>query len=148
MRPAELTKTVFMLVAIGLLATACNGADKGVPGQFSHYLESVTRQFSHYFEPATRNFVKEEEDLSHTNPPPALIPQAAWRLKYVDSEELKVVYRPASNAFDGDPSTVWHTQSSGQRLIHPMKFKLIWGSCMILTDFVTCLPRMGRLMAG
>ena len=38
------------------------------------------------------------------------IPQVNWTLKSVDSEETSSVNGAAVNAFDGDVSTLWHTQ--------------------------------------
>ena len=39
-----------------------------------------------------------------------IIPQNTWRLVYVDSEETVAENGAAVNAFDGDPSTYWHTE--------------------------------------
>ncbi len=39
----------------------------------------------------------------------SLIPQTSWTLKYVDSEELDGELRPATDSFDGNPATYWHT---------------------------------------
>ncbi|MBT9315668.1 DUF4347 domain-containing protein [Leptothoe spongobia] len=39
-----------------------------------------------------------------------LISQANWTLESVNSEELVVSNRPATNAFDGNPNTFWHTE--------------------------------------
>jgi len=40
------------------------------------------------------------------------IDQNGWGLVYVDSEEMGDVDRPATNSFDGDPDTFWHTEWS------------------------------------
>ncbi|MCK5272453.1 MAG: discoidin domain-containing protein [Sedimentisphaerales bacterium] len=40
------------------------------------------------------------------------IDQSGWELEYVDSEEMGDVDRPATNSFDGDPDTFWHTEWS------------------------------------
>ena len=39
-----------------------------------------------------------------------LIPQTGWRLHYVDSEEVIGEDGAATNSFDGDPLTIWHTE--------------------------------------
>jgi PKD repeat protein len=39
-----------------------------------------------------------------------IIPQDAWGLVYTDSEETAGEDGAATNAFDGDPSTFWHTE--------------------------------------
>jgi hypothetical protein len=41
------------------------------------------------------------------------IAKTDWQLVYADSEELVAFDGAATNAFDGDPSTYWHTQWSG-----------------------------------
>ena len=41
-------------------------------------------------------------------PPSAPISQALWKLEYVDSQEASGY--SATNAFDGNPATFWHTQ--------------------------------------
>lgn len=38
------------------------------------------------------------------------VPQSAWTLKYVDSQELSCVNGGAVQAFDGNPATTWQTQ--------------------------------------
>jgi F5/8 type C domain-containing protein len=40
------------------------------------------------------------------------IDQTGWELLYVDSEEMGDVDRPATDSFDGDPDTFWHTEWS------------------------------------
>ncbi len=45
-------------------------------------------------------------------PPAALIPKDKWRLVRVDSES-KFNGKLATNAFDGDPKTIWHTKWRG-----------------------------------
>jgi hypothetical protein len=44
--------------------------------------------------------------------PSGSIPQGGWTLHYVDSEELVGENGAAVNAFDGDDTTVWHTEWS------------------------------------
>ncbi|HXP47854.1 MAG TPA: hypothetical protein VN810_11300, partial [Terriglobales bacterium] len=40
----------------------------------------------------------------------SLIPQNGWSVVYVDSQETICGNGVASNAIDGNPSTMWHTQ--------------------------------------
>jgi hypothetical protein len=40
---------------------------------------------------------------------PSLVPQVNWKLLYVDSEEIVAENGHATNAFDGNPNTYWHT---------------------------------------
>ena len=44
---------------------------------------------------------------------PTLIPQSLWTLHYTDSEELVGEDGAATNSFDGDAATFWHTQWVG-----------------------------------
>ena len=39
-----------------------------------------------------------------------IIPQSGWSLVYVDSQETVAENGAATNAFDGNPSTIWHTK--------------------------------------
>ena len=41
-----------------------------------------------------------------------VIPQTNWTLKFVDSQETVAGNYAATNAFDGNPNTMWHTQWS------------------------------------
>ncbi len=56
-----------------------------------------------------------------------LIPKDNWTLLYVDSEELVGAYRPAINAFDGDPSTFWITEWSDQQTPYPHELQIDLG---------------------
>lgn len=47
----------------------------------------------------------------------SLVPRAAWRLKYVDSEEPSGY--AATQSFDGDPTTFWHTRWSTSKPVPP-----------------------------
>lgn len=47
----------------------------------------------------------------------SLVPRAAWRLKYVDSEETGAY--SATHSFDGDPNTFWHTRWSSSKPAPP-----------------------------
>ena len=51
-----------------------------------------------------------------------------WSLKYVDSEETERVYRPAINAFDGDPTTFWHTAWSSSTPSCPHEIQINLGA--------------------
>ena len=46
------------------------------------------------------------------------VPQSGWTLQYVDSEETG---RPATNTFDGSPSSFWHTEWSASDPPHPAR---------------------------
>jgi hypothetical protein len=47
--------------------------------------------------------------FAQSGPAPA-IPQASWTLHFVDSQEANVGGYAATNAFDGDPATMWATE--------------------------------------
>jgi glycerophosphoryl diester phosphodiesterase len=55
----------------------------------------------------------------------ALIPQVGWTLKSVDSEETSSLDGAATNAFDGDVSTFWHTQLQGSSPRPPHRIDII-----------------------
>ena len=56
--------------------------------------------------------------------PVAPLPQTDWDLWFVDSQELTNEDGAASNAFDGDPATYWHTQWSGPSHPHELQISL------------------------
>ncbi len=61
------------------------------------------------------------------NPAIELLPQSDWTVHYVDSEELVGVYRPASYAIDGDPSTFWITEWSDRQTPYPHELQIDLG---------------------
>jgi hypothetical protein len=77
-------------------------------------------------------------------PPPAgaptAIPQAAWKLKFVDSQELNCALFPAIFAFDGKPSTLWQTQSCLGTTPLPHEIQIDLGATYPIAGF-RYLPR-------
>ena len=70
----------------------------------------------------------------------ALIPQVGWTLKSVDSEETSSLDGAATNAFDGDVSTFWHTQLQGSNPRPPHRIDIDLGAVHDLDGF-RYLPR-------
>ena len=70
----------------------------------------------------------------------AVIPQAGWTLKAVDSEELVGENGAAVNAFDGDVNTLWHTHWLGSAPAHPHRLDIDLGAVYALNGF-RYLPR-------
>jgi len=70
----------------------------------------------------------------------AVIPQNAWTLKYVDSQETSCGNVPALFAFDGNPTTMWHTQWCPSPLAPPHEIQINLGSSYNLVGF-QYLPR-------
>ncbi len=68
----------------------------------------------------------------------AVIPQSGWSLLYVDSEQLPEF--PATNAFDGDPSTKWHTAMGSSNPGHPHEIQIDLGAIYDIDGF-RYLPR-------
>ncbi len=70
------------------------------------------------------------------------ISNANWSLHYVDSEELVGENSPATNAFDGDESTIWHTQWKNGSPDHPHEIQINLGASYNL-EGLRYLPRQG-----
>ena len=69
-----------------------------------------------------------------------VIPQANWRLWYVDSEETGGENGVAEHAFDGSPSTRWHTQWLGGSPPPPHEIQIDLGATYSIDGF-RYLPR-------
>ncbi|TDQ23886.1 discoidin domain-containing protein [Tenacibaculum caenipelagi] len=52
------------------------------------------------------------------------IPQSGWSLQYVDSQETSGENGVATNAFDGDTSTIWHTEWNASQPTHPHEIQI------------------------
>ena len=68
-----------------------------------------------------------------------VISQTGWSLKYVDSQEIIDGF-PATNSFDGNVNTMWHTQFSGGSPIYPHEIQINLGQRYDLEKF-RYLPR-------
>ncbi len=83
-------------------------------------------------------------------PPPGSgtpIPQAAWRLKYVDSQETACGLFAGSFAFDGKPSTIWQTQSCLGATPAPHEIQIDLAASYKIVGF-RYLPRQDNLTTG
>ncbi len=69
-----------------------------------------------------------------------LIPQTGWSLLYVDSEETVGESAPATNAFDGDENTYWHTEWNSGTPPHPHEIQIDLGATYNIAGF-RYLPR-------
>ena len=69
-----------------------------------------------------------------------VIPQSGWSLRFVDSEETAGEDGAATNAFDGDPATIWHTQWSASSPPHPHELQIDLGATYDVGGF-RYLPR-------
>ena len=70
----------------------------------------------------------------------AAIPQGGWALVSVDSQETVGENGAAINAFDGNPSTIWHTQWFGGVAPLPHEIQINLGSMRDVSGF-RYLPR-------
>ncbi|MET8749856.1 TIM-barrel domain-containing protein [Streptomyces sp. NPDC004667] len=71
----------------------------------------------------------------------APVPQTAWSLVSADSQETAAENGAARNAFDGDPSTIWHTAwSSGKPAALPHEIRIDLGA-RYTVDSLGYLPR-------
>ena len=66
-----------------------------------------------------------------------IISQSGWSLLYADSEEI---YRAATNAFDGNPDTFWHTEWRDADPAHPHEIQIGLGDSYDLSG-LKYLPR-------
>ena len=72
--------------------------------------------------------------------PGAAISQAGWALVFADSQETVGENGAAINAFDGNPSTIWHTQWFGGVAPVPHEIQINLGSMRDVSGF-RYLPR-------
>jgi lysophospholipase L1-like esterase/hemin uptake protein HemP len=70
----------------------------------------------------------------------AIIPQAGWSLRYVDSQELVGEDGAAVNSFDGNVNTFWHTQWYTYSPPHPHEIQIDLGGVYDISGF-RYLPR-------
>jgi lysophospholipase L1-like esterase len=82
--------------------------------------------------------VAELNVLATGTPPP--ISQANWTLWFVDSQEADVCCYAATNAFDGDPRTMWATQWSAASPPPPHEIQIDLGAVYDIRGF-RYLPR-------
>ncbi len=71
---------------------------------------------------------------------PAEVPKQNWKLLNVDSQETSGEDGKAVNAFDGDPSTIWHTEWYWNSPAYPHEISIDLGDVYRISDF-TYLPR-------
>ncbi len=78
---------------------------------------------------------------------PGLIPQTGWSLLSVDSQETSCYNGAATNAFDGNPATLWHTQFCGGAPPTPHQISINLGASYTLSGF-QYLPRQDGSACG
>ncbi|MFI5109096.1 MAG: discoidin domain-containing protein, partial [Terriglobales bacterium] len=84
---------------------------------------------------------------SFTVNPGSLIPQSGWSLVSVDSQETICGNGVGANAFDGNPSTMWHTQFCPSAAPMPHQISINLGASYTLTAF-QYLPRQDGSACG
>ena len=118
------------------------GRDSGIPSSSARI--PGNRKFN---EPGTyRVTLTVTDSLGISDPTPAvttivvrqpasvLLSQKKWKLNYVDSQE--VTGYAATNAFDGNPSTFWHTQFSQTTLKkEPHEIQIDMGKATLVNGF-------------
>ena len=123
-----------------------NNADirnpKVVPGDIGDYSVTldVTKNGTSYSKTIT--------DMVHVRSCPSLddcsnpadIPKDEWKLIYVDSEETTAEDGAATNSFDGDPATIWHTSWYNSTPTHPHEIQIDMADTFNIHNF-TYLPR-------
>src|SRR5690606_8066041 len=68
------------------------------------------------------------------------IPKSGWTLRYVDSQETAKENGSASNAFDGNATTIWHTRWSSSVTAPPHEIQIDLGASYVLSG-LRYLPR-------
>jgi F5/8 type C domain-containing protein len=68
------------------------------------------------------------------------LPQAGWRVLYVDSQATDCGNYGAANAFDGDPATIWLTEWCHGSPAPPHEIQIDLGASYTITGF-QYLPR-------
>ncbi len=63
------------------------------------------------------------------------IPQSGWTLQSVDSQELSAGFYPGTAAFDGNPTTIWHTQYSTTQPPPPHTIAIDLGAGYTISGF-------------
>ncbi|WP_281887729.1 M6 family metalloprotease domain-containing protein [Paenibacillus sp. YYML68] len=76
-----------------------------------------------------------------------LIPQTNWTLRYVDSQETNWENGAATNAFDGNANTIWHTGYSSGDVPMPHEIQIDLGATYSLSKF-RYLPRQDGSVNG
>lgn len=77
--------------------------------------------------------------------PWSVMPRAAWKLKYVNSEEANGY--AGTQSFDGDTSTFWHTRWTGSKLPPPHEIQIDLGATTRVKGF-DYLPRQDGVTVG
>jgi hypothetical protein len=119
-------------------------------------IEGLAEGVTYYF--IVRAYLGSEEsgdsnELSHkvpvslSAPTRQSIPKVGWDLVWVDSEELVGEDGAAVNAFDGDPTTIWHTQWIHGSPTHPHELIIDLGNVYKLNGF-SMLPRQDGCVNG
>jgi hypothetical protein len=76
-----------------------------------------------------------------------LISQSGWTLKFADSQETSAANDAATNAFDGNSSTFWHTAWSVSNTPLPHEIQISLGASYSISGF-TYLPRQDGCSHG
>lgn len=71
---------------------------------------------------------------------PIALDKSLWNLLYVDSQEIDGENGAATNVFDGDLNTIWHTAWSSGSPAHPHEIQIDTGSVQNIVGF-TYTPR-------
>ncbi len=90
---------------------------------------------------------RQRAKLRSRSTPAALIPQTGWSLVSVDSQETICYNGAATNAFDGNTSTLWHTQFCASAPPTPHQISINLGASYNLTAF-QYLPRQDGSACG
>lgn len=88
-----------------------------------------------------------EKGTWRVTPRENFIPKANWKLQYVSSQETASENGKATNAFDGNPNTIWHTKYSGSTDAHPHDMRVDMGAEYEVSGFLYT-PRQDKSTNG
>ena len=77
----------------------------------------------------------------------SILPRNGWKLHYVDSEELIGENGVATNAFDGNTNTFWHTEWYNSNPFYPHEIQIDLGNSYLVTGLLY-LPRQDGNING
>jgi hypothetical protein len=112
-----------------------------VKKQTSTTLNGLDSSKTYYFAVTAYNTAGKESSYSNiVATDMTTISKSNWKLKSVDSQETSGENGAATNAFDGNSNTIWHTQWSGSSPACPHEIQIDLGSTYNISSF-SYLPR-------
>ena len=155
---ASVTLTRAPLTDVSLTLTSSNPDAATVPAAVTVYAGTTTASFTVTSAAvvsttvtsvitATLNGSGGTATLTVTPASLANIPHGGWRVLYVDSQETGCINEPATNAIDGNPATMWHTEWCKSAPATPHEIQIDLGAIYSINGF-QYLPRQDSFSNG